>query len=336
MIWIVPSAVVARGAGQTWHLIVGAQSKDKGTQAMAFLPNEIWIYDGDSVTWKFPTDENHTLSLLIPGQVRPPFNGPTPGCPDILGGATPSPASYNGSACVNSGPLLKEPGGTSYTVTFPTAGNFKFVCLIHANMTGVVHVLDHRLAVNYPLPFNQAFYDDQAEDQARNVLSESDKHEKDEDEGRDSRSGRSFSIKKEVTAGIGEVVATGGGTQYLAIMRFLQGTIRIHVGETVEWTNLDPSEPHTITFGTEPAVPPPPGPGVTVDTDGARHATISSPAPDVHSGFIAAAPQDATGRAQSSAGVTRFRVTFTVPGTFNYICALHDDLGMVGKVIVTN
>jgi plastocyanin len=32
--------------------------------------------------------------------------------------------------------------------------------------------------------------------------------------------------------------------------------------------------------------------------------------------------------------VTRFRVTFTKPGIFNYRCVLHDDLGMVGQVIV--
>jgi plastocyanin len=32
--------------------------------------------------------------------------------------------------------------------------------------------------------------------------------------------------------------------------------------------------------------------------------------------------------------VTRFRVTFNTPGTFNYICALHDEEGMVGRVIV--
>jgi hypothetical protein len=29
-----------------------------------------------------------------------------------------------------------------------------------------------------------------------------------------------------------------------------------------------------------------------------------------------------------------FRVTFTHAGTYDYICALHDNLGMVGKVIV--
>ena len=51
-------------------------------------------------------------------------------------------------------------------------------------------------------------------------------------------------------------------------------------------------------------------------------------------GFIQAAPQDRTNLPQAALGVTRFRVTFTRPGVFNYICALHDELGMVGKVIV--
>jgi plastocyanin len=32
--------------------------------------------------------------------------------------------------------------------------------------------------------------------------------------------------------------------------------------------------------------------------------------------------------------VTRFRVTFTQAGVFHYICGLHDQLGMKGKVIV--
>ena len=38
----------------------GARSRDKGRQALAFLPNEVWIHPGDSVTWTFPTDERHT------------------------------------------------------------------------------------------------------------------------------------------------------------------------------------------------------------------------------------------------------------------------------------
>jgi plastocyanin len=47
-----------------------------------------------------------------------------------------------------------------------------------------------------------------------------------------------------------------------------------------------------------------------------------------------AAPQDRPGLAQAPSGVTRFRVTFTVPGTLNYICSLHDNLGMHSTVIV--
>ena len=47
----------------------------------------------------------------------------------------------------------------TYSVTFPAAGNFKFVCLVHADMTGVVHVVDPSQA----LPHDQEFYDRQAQ-----------------------------------------------------------------------------------------------------------------------------------------------------------------------------
>ena len=60
------------------------------------------------------------------------------------------------------------------------------------------------------------------------------------------------------------------------------------------------------------------------------------PADNVSSGIIAAAAQDPNcgmGN-QTPLGLTRFRVTFPNPGTFPYICLLHDDLGMKGMVIV--
>jgi plastocyanin len=73
---------------------------------------------------------------------------------------------------------------------------------------------------------------------------------------------------------------------------------------------------------------------VTIDADGARHATIGSVFDSVHSGFIVAAPQDQIGHPQTPIGATRFRITFTKAGAYPYICALHDGLGMKGKVIV--
>jgi len=143
-----------------------------------------------------------------------------------------------------------------------------------------------------------------------------------------------------VTAGVGEIVATPGGSQTASLMRFDEPTTVIHAGETVEWSNSDAVTPHTITFGIEPMNPIPPSANVTLDANGARHAVINSTADSVHSGLIAAAPQERVGLVQAPlpptplGTVTRFRVKFTNAGVYLYICALHDDLGMKGKVIV--
>jgi plastocyanin len=214
--------------------------------------------------------------------------------------------------------------GQTYTVNFPTAGNFKLVCLVHANMTGAVHVLE----TAEPLPYDQRSYDFLAKRQENALLADG-----------ASLVGQAVATAEQaggnaISAGIGEVVAMGGGSSTLSVMRFLRDSIIVHVGDTVEWTNLDPVTPHTITFGTEPTNLNPPSGNVTSASDGARQATINSINDDVHSGFIQAAPQDRTTLAQAPLGATRFRVTFNTPGTFNYICALHDELGMVGKVIV--
>src|ERR1700730_8556707 len=57
---IVPQA----GRALEWHATVGAQSADKGRQALAFLPNEIWIHEGDRITWRFDADDVHTVTFL--------------------------------------------------------------------------------------------------------------------------------------------------------------------------------------------------------------------------------------------------------------------------------
>jgi len=317
-VFVTPQRVQAA----TWQATAGAQSTDMGKQALAFLANELWVHAGDSITWTFPTPEIHTVTFLkqdtVPQQVRPARPGvPGGGCP----GTTVDDSSFDGSKCVTSPELVN---GQTYTVHFPTAGNFKLVCLVHPNMTGAVHVLP-LLEV---LPFDQAFYDQQAKKEQTELLSDGSGLQ-----GRGTATAQRTS-RDEVSAGIGEIVANGGGSSTVSVMRFLPGTTVVHVGDTVEWTNLDPVTPHTVTFGTEPANPVPPSGGVTADSDGALHAELSSPTGNVHSGFIVAAPQDMTGLAQTPLGVTRFRVTFTSPGTFDYFCALHDDLGMAARVIV--
>ena len=137
-----------------------------------------------------------------------------------------------------------------------------------------------------------------------------------------------------MTVGAGEVVATGGGTHTLSVMRFMQDKVTIHKGDTVQWTSGDVITPHTITFGEEPLDVFDPSANVTVDSDGARHGVLNSTSDSIHSGFIQAAPQDRIGLPQAPLGVTRFRVTFSKPGVYPFICALHDGLGMKGTVIV--
>jgi plastocyanin len=52
--------------------------------------------------------------------------------------------------------------------------------------------------------------------------------------------------------------------------------------------------------------------------------------------LIVAPPQERLFSVRDPLGFTqtRFRVTFTHAGVFPYICALHDNLGMKGMVIV--
>jgi plastocyanin len=297
---------------ENWQVQVGAQTGDKAHQALAFLPNELWIRAGDTITWTFPTSELHSVTFLTQGQIRP---SRLVGCPGT--NSTPNFSVVDGTACVNSGILMD---GATYTVVFQAIGNFKAVCLAHNDQTGTIHVL----APSAPLPHDQAFYNQEANRQRAGLIS-------------DARNAAEVRTDYHtVIAGAGKIHGTSGGTQTASVMRFMDETKVIHVGETVEWTTSEAVTNHTITFGPEPdpANQIPPSSNVTVDADGARHAYISSTSDVVHSGFITQAPQDRIGLAQAPLGVTRFRVTFTQAGTYPYICVLHDNLGMVGKVIV--
>jgi plastocyanin len=308
IVLIMPMAAQAQ-----WRATVGAQSWDNARQALAFLPNELWIHAGDDVTWAFQAGEIHTVTFLATSpaaQVRPSFQV---GCPGFSG----EPAMFDGTACISTPPLVK---GASFRVAFPAVGNFKLVCLVHPDMTGVVHVLDR----GKPLPHNQIFYDAEAAAQARTLLS-------DRDGGVDNIP----SAPGKVMAGVGEISTTAAGSQTLSVLRFIGHDMVIRAGQTVEWENDDPEDPHTITFGPEPAGDPfPPLADVSVDTGGALHAVINSPSDRVHSGFVLAPPQERVGLAQAPLLFTRFRITFTHAGTFPYTCVLHDDLGMKGKIVV--
>lgn len=285
-------------AQQTWQVQVGAESHDQAKRADAFLPNEIWTYAGDSIKFTFsPKSEAHKVALLEAGQARPLSSGPTANT-------------------------------ATYVVKLPTPGNYKLVCPDHADMNGVVHVMQHTdsTAPFYAaaLPYDQFDYNHQAAEEKTDLLG---------GKADPSEEARELPPSENVVLLTGEVVVDAEGGQYLAMVHFLPGTIQIHAGETVEWINTDPMVPHTITFGPEPMNPKTlvtaiPGP------DGTPRATIDTPTDGVSSGFLQAAVQDRPFLPQSAPGATRLRVKFTRPGSYHYICGLNDVNGEVGTVIV--
>src|SRR6185437_10840493 len=106
------SSAPAASAQQTWHMQVGAESHDQA-EPDAFLPNEIWIFAGDSIKFTFSSkNEAPTVTLLESGQARP----------------------------LVSGPMASE---AAYIVKFPKPGNYKLAHLAHSDMYGVVHVLQN-------------------------------------------------------------------------------------------------------------------------------------------------------------------------------------------------
>jgi plastocyanin len=293
---LAPSAF-ADSTPMHWNVTVGAQNKDMGVQVSTYFPNDLTVDAGDSVTWTSATAEPHTVTFLNAGQTPPqdPFSPPAGG------------KSYAGSGYFNSGPLLgmAAPGfAQAYSLTFTRPGTYTYVCLFHPFMTGTVHVQ----AAGAAYPENQAAYDRQSKELEQRFLAQ----------GEALRgTARAVSVADPTHT----AVAAGAGNGTATVMRFLPDRLVVQVGATVTWTNRDPMEPHTVTFGPEPQ-----GPNADftpVGLDGSAHATISFPGQQVSSGGFGGMASPAT-----------FKVTFTAPGKYPYICMLHDEMGMVGTIIV--
>ncbi len=297
-------------AATVWQDIAGAQNRNEGIQALAFLPNEFFIDVGDSVNWTFPAGEPHTVSL---GNLT----GVTFTTPQECNGAasTTNQCTWDGTSAVTSG--TKQEGAT-YTVTFTTTGDVPFVCLLHPNMTGTLHIRP----AGTPYPHDQAFYDLQGRSQTnelfrlgRQVLEE------------DRQLVRQSADRDVIVGGTEPVVTTSGGLQSVFTPRFTRAEMTVPVGAQVTFVAHDTLAPHTVTFGHEPSNPFPPvnlaGPG--------EQTTLSTPYPDLMVGPTVSSGVLGFGAAGN--GMT-FKVTFAAAGNYQYYCAIHDELGMVGTIHV--
>ncbi|MDQ0032177.1 cupredoxin domain-containing protein [Arthrobacter bambusae] len=279
-------------SAKTWTVQVGSESSDQAIQGMSFLPKNIFINAGDTVTWEANSAEIHTVTFLAKGQTldsTQPFDPSNPMQLFAQGGT-----SYDGHSYYNSGVLTNVsdsgfPSVETYSLAFPNTGDFTYYCLVHGMaMVGWVHVRDK--GTDYP--YSQEQYNSRAHRAERAILRDGYQLWSDVRDQADNHT---------VIAGADDGVAM--------VMRFVQPKVVIHVGESVTFVNNGMGAPHTVTFGTEPANVYPPLGDPTNFTGG-----------QLHSGFMVPG--------------SKFTVTFKKAGEYDYICALHDYMGMIGTVVV--
>lgn len=295
--WAGPAEASSR-APRSWTVQVGSESWDQEIQGMAFLPSNITINEGDSINWRANAAEIHTVTFLAEGQTLESLEPFNPGNPNELfkqGGNW-----YDGQSYYNSGILANVdvpgfPTVKSYSLRFPYSGDFTYYCLVHGMaMKGTVHV--HERGSDYP--YSQRDYDRASAAQEAAILHDGMKLD---DE-----------LAEHAT---NHTVYAGDDDGIAMVMRFVQPTVTVHVGEKVTFINPGMGAPHTVTFGTEPSDIFAPSGDPTNYTGG-----------DLSSGIIPA----------NAGPHSFFTVTFKAEGTFRYICALHDYMGMVGKVVVVD
>lgn len=290
-----PKLSTAFAGPTTWNVVVGAESNDMAVQGMGFFPSQIWINVGDTIKWTIQSKEIHTVTFMPKGQAQPPFNQNDPNQAQRRGGDH----FNNTGTYFNSGILTKGSPNTTYSLTFDIPGDFTYICLVHTMMKAAVHVRPS----GTPYPYDQHFYDMAAKLQADELI----------------RHGQALIQQARLFASRnpnrGNWVTAGIGDGSVALMRFYDDRLVIREGDTVTFNNLDVETPHTVTFGPEPANSlSPVGNPKAYDGSGT-----------LNSGFIGTDPHWFG---------TTFAVTFTKAGTYPYICALHDEMGMTGTIVV--
>jgi plastocyanin len=311
---MVAAPMSVASAAQTLNVSAGSESVDGNVQLNQFAPVQFTVNVGETVTWHLDSTEFH--DVVFPGPGAPPefiqagpdgvFINPASAFP--MGGT-----SYDGSAAVGSGLLNK---GDTFSLTFPKAGSFSFVCTIHPGMGGTVKVVDGQGADT------QAAVDARRSEQVNADLA--------------------TKAIPAIMANAGQLntptatvgIAAGVQNGPADVQRFFPPRVTIHQGEIVSWLWRTEDTPHTVTFL---AGQPMPDVAIPVPQSNGPPRIQLNPAVLAPSGNSA----DWNGATFLSSGFLQpmpghpapeFAVHFTTSGTYSYLCLLHE--GMVGTVVV--
>jgi plastocyanin len=357
-----PTAAPNQAARQLTVLVGAGQDTE---QVMRFFPQNLKVRAGDTVTWKINGDEIHTVSFIGDGAFdKTPKEWLTQDSGDLPGKMIPgfavlqpnakSPADmmfdplvffatrqqgapvehYSGTGFISSGVMGKTtppflppdtPANDKFSVTFDKPGTYNFVCLVHlGTMRGTVTVVAAN-ATDVPA---QADIDAQAQKEIGPMIGLV-KAAEGEAQAPQIEPGLNGTSIVHVRAGNADFISGDITAQALA---FFPSVTRIKAGDTVVWTS---TYVHTITFNPDPRVPDfavlkpqpngPPmlllGPQVFVP---ARPAATYDPTKFYNSAEIGL----------FGANGLSWSLTFDKPGTYQYYCRLHVQLGMQGTIVV--
>lgn len=277
---------------------------ETGYSVDEFLPASITVLTGDIVHWDFTWNEPHTVT----------FGTPT-GDPTVSPDPYPTaPVPFDGTGSITSGLISPTyppgppgtPHHTSYEVQFTKAGDYNYFCAIHPNMKGEVKVVDSGTTST------QAEIDAAGASQYATALAALKAAAQ-----ATAAAPISVTTNADGTKLFGVHVSTLNDVQQGDVQQFFPPTLNITAGDSVKWVSTVHT-PHTVTFGPPPQSDP------------------FSQSPTVPAGGY-----DGTGLANSAViGVdqgpngTTFQLKFTKAGSYDYICLLHADQGMVAKVVV--
>lgn len=287
-----------------------------------FFPDEVTIQKGDTLHFANPYNEIHTTTY-VPGTPQPmavpDLIIPNPSGPGVIFNPiafNPSnPASsttvFDPHAYYNSGVMQKD---ASADVLFDTVGNFKILCLVHANMELEVNVAGTPITIA-----SQADLDKKGDAQRDAFIA----------------SGSAIAADARVT----KVTDAGGAATWSLelgasqgqadVMQFLPpGPTNISTGDTVKWT-ASTDVPHTVTFGSQVS------PFATFG-----QVTGFNPVAALPSGGSTYSGGDANSGIMDSTGQTpggsSYSLMFTKAGTYTYVCLIHSDQGMTGTIVVSD
>jgi plastocyanin len=336
-----PAGATSGSAARTYTVLVGWENARRGVELNAYFPQVVSIHVGDTVRWMQQTKEIHTVTFLAQNQTAPDLVVPTATIVPALDGVTPghsplmlNPAAidrqmpadgkWDGTGEVNSGLMGLATGQfRDFALTFTAAGTYSYFCLVHGQMmSGTVQVMAGSTWVPSP-----------SEDAVR---------------GAAERAGLLARVPgvlvdalralkaptRNADGSLHYYVMLGFGEGQVDLMRFFPAEMRARPGDTITWQYpAEADAPHTVTFLNRAAAPDLADP---VMYNGTLYVLVNRNVvlpmqpgvPLTRSGIFSSGLLTPGGSFSLTVG--------DVYGRMDYVCLLHDEAGMVGRLFVTH